>query len=493
MNLPAKDPIALGVEEAVVMGAADTIFFGHYFFPKAFRQTSPQFHYNICDLVENPANRKVAVKIFRGGAKTTVCRVILAKRIAYALSNTILIVSETAEHSIETLKWIRRAIEHNKAFTGAFGLEKGDKWTDEKITIVNRLEGISITIVATGIFGQTRGLNIDDYRPDFILLDDVCDEDNTKTPEMRRKVDTRIAGAIYQSLAPASENAQATMCMLQTPLHREDAIEQAMVDPSYVSMEISIFDANGESVWPARWTTEEVEAEKDTYRNKNQLSVWYREKEVTVTADELSFFKPTWLNYYEVPPEGGVCYIGVDPTPPPKDSEQLTSDAKLDDAVIIAIKVHNQRIYVMDYYTTKSPSSQELTNELFNFHRRYRPLKVGIETFLFQRTVKTNAEAAMQRNRQFFQITPCEDRRKKSVRIRQNVGDWAAHGQLYVHPRMTELIDQFNQYPDVNHDDLLDALSIALSLISPAEVDYIEGDYEEIEDEEMGEDYFNAP
>ena len=182
--------------------------------------------------------------MFRGGAKTSLARVILAKRISYAITRTGLVISETAEHSYETVKWIKHAVERQDLWATTFGLQRGDKhvnketgerytWRDDKIQIVHTGfqdetgRPLVITIVGTGIFGQSRGLNIEDFRPDFILLDDVQDEDNAATAEQRRKVNERIYGAIANTLAPRSEAPYATMLFIQTPLHKEDAIELA--------------------------------------------------------------------------------------------------------------------------------------------------------------------------------------------------------------------------------------------------------------------------
>lgn len=482
----------LTLEEAVLLGATDTIFFGHYFFPKTMRQKSPQFHYDVCNLVEDNDKRQVGVKIFRGGAKTSLLRIILAKRVAYGISRTILIVSETAGHSIKTLRWLKRAVESNTLYRDTFGLRQGAKWSEDDIEIILTPLNIKINIIATGIFGQNRGLNIDDYRPDFILLDDIHDEENANTPEMRKKVSDTVYGAILQSLAPRSESPSATICMLQTPLHRDDAIEMAMRDSTWHTMAVSILTPEGESSWPDRWTTAEVLAEKDGYRQRNQLSVWYREKEVKVLSDELARFIPTWLKEFTINPEKSVTIMGIDPTPPPKDSQEKGTSAKLDDAVIFIIGLSGGNIYCLDYYQTKSPDTNEFVSKVFEFHQRYRPIKTCLETILFQRVVKTMLENEMQSRRYFFAVTPIEDKRKKSVRITQAITGYASQGKLYVKPSQVELIDQYRDYPDVSHDDILDALSIALDAVTPTFLSMsdgliIEGEFEDVTDRKMVE------
>lgn len=506
--------LAMSIEEIIDISAEDTLFFGHYFFPRAIRQSSPVFHGEICEAIEDPRNEKVAVKVARGFAKTTLAKVILAKRVAYALTRTGLVVSETAEHSVETVKWLKHAVETQGDYARVFGLVRGDKaidpetkerytWRDDKIQIVaERMKDeqgkpLVITIVGTGIFGQSRGLNIEDYRPDFILLDDVIDEDNAKTPEQRRKVSERIYGAICNTLAPRTEAPNATILFLQTPLHRDDAIELARLDDEWTYLEYSCFDENGESRWPERFPTVELNKKKEGFRKRNMLDVWLREFEVSITDPALAYFVMDWFknNSYsymsDIPPITEMTiYVGCDPTPPPKELEEKSSSAQkdLDDAVTIVIGCHKGHVYVLQGVDCKSPLPRELWLHVSDFVMQYRPRTVGLETVLFARTTKYYFQEQMVAKKCFFHITPIEDKRRKSDRIRQEITDLAFEGKLHLpENNLPKLWDQLECYPDVSHDDWLDALAIALMCRNHQDI--IEGEYSVVDDEmeELGD------
>ena len=68
----------------------------------------------------------------------------------------------------------------------------------------------------------------------------------------------------------------------------------------------SCFDENGESRWPQRFPTEVLMADKASYTRRNKLSVWMREMECQVVADELVYFLPEWLRYWDFLPDGSV-------------------------------------------------------------------------------------------------------------------------------------------------------------------------------------------
>lgn len=478
----------ISLREVVDLAAVDGDFYAHTFFPKTVRQKSPPFHHDMDRLLDDTNNRFVSFSIFRDGAKTTKLRIFCSKRIAYGISHTILFVGKSQDHAKRSVKWLMRQVEYNRFWATTFGLRKGNKWTPEECEIWHDTDDYPITILAVGITGSIRGVNIDDYRPDLIILDDPCDEENTATPEARQKMEDLVFGALGKSLSPASESPAAMMCLAQTPLVEGDLLDVTLSDPQWASMKISCFNERGESSWPTRYPTKTLQADKEAHIARNQLSLWMREMEVTIISRELSAFKREWLQPYTVEPDGGLVYIGIDPTPPPKDANAAVAvNRKLDDAVIMVIKFHGGNVYVLDYYIAKSPDPGEFLSEFFRLAFTYRPFMVGIETTMHQRTLKWELDRQMLQRQQFYTVIPVEDKRKKETRILQAVSRYASNGLIYVKPTQTEFIEQYSRYQAMiprQRDDILDAFTIALDLINPAlEGVMIEGDFTHLTDE----------
>ena len=86
------------------------------------------------------------------------------------------------------------------------------------------------------------------------------------------------------------------------------------------------------------------------------------------------------------------------------------------------------------------------------------------------------------KRRHYINVAPIEDKRKKSDRIRQELTDLAFAGKLHSHEMFNTFNDQFYSYPDVSHDDWLDALAIALMAATEDMGVIIEGEFEEVED-----------
>ena len=475
-------------EELLQLSAVDSNFYGRYWFPKTCRQDSPAFHLEMDLLLDNPEARFVAFEIFRGGAKTTKLRLFLSKRVAFGISRTVVVVGKSQDHAVRTVEWLMKAVEYNRAWAQFFELRKGGKWTSSELEIIHAKLEIRIRVIALGITGSVRGVNVDDYRPDFILLDDPCDEENTATPDARKKIEDLVFGALAKSLAPRSEAPDAMMALAQTPLDEEDLIEQAMKDRQWHTARYGCFDDKGKSRWPARWTTQELLEDKQAHVDRNQLSLWLREMECILVNDQNAAFRESWLQYYDVLPDGGLTFLTVDPTPPPKEGNQLKIQ-KLDDAVIMVTKFINGKVFLVDYYLAKAPDPGVFIHKYFEMFLEHRPFLAGVETVLFQRVLKWAIEQEMQRRHLPHRIVPVEDKRKKETRILQAVGRYASNRNLVVKHSQVEFIQQYRTYRKNvtgQRDDMLDALSIAMDLMNPAlEGLTIEGSYSVVDEDDI--------
>lgn len=465
--LPADTNVGVvPTNELVVLCALDTELYNRTFFPNTFRQPSPKFHREIDELLENRAYRHIAVEVFRGGAKTTKLRAYTSKRIAYGTSRTILFVSASQSHSEKSLAWLRKNVEFNRMWAQTYGLRKGSKWTGDVIEIEHVHFGRTTTVIALGITGQIRGINVDDYRPDLIVIDDCCDEENTSTPDQRAKTEKLVFGALDKSLTPSSECPDSKMIFLQTPLHMEDLINKCKSDPSWKTASFSCFDENGLSRWPERFPTEVLYAEKDAHAQRGQLLLWLREMECRVMNEETASFRREWINYYDTVPENIPCFIAIDPVPPPSD-RALLSGRDSDFEVIAVVGVHSGNYYLLDISSSRGHTPEWTVMEFFRLIDKWRPLKGLVEGVAYQRTLKWVLEKAMSEKRRFLQIEAVTDRRNKAHRILQAFSGIASQHRFFLPKDRTrdviEFESQFVSYPQVKHDDHLDAVAMAIS------------------------------
>lgn len=468
------------MKEAVQLGAERLVTFGRIFFPRTMRQDSPEFHDIIGRDLYSSA-RYNAFEVFRDGAKTSLLRVFTAQRISYGISRLIMYVSISQPHAMMSLRWLKRQVMYNRRWADTFQLEPGGKWTDEWLEVRHKVTGELITVLAMGITGQIRGFNPDDYRPDLIIIDDVLNEENTKTPEQRKKIDDLLFGALLNSLAPASEAPFAKAVFLQTPLHREDAIEKCLRDPAWNGRRFGILDENGKSRWPARWPLETILREKEAHIRRGQYRLWMREKECEIVSGTEKAIDVSKLKYWEVLPEGMVKVIAIDPA--------SSSEETADDQATVCVGFHGLDVFVVAVAISKGTMPDKAAAEVFSQWLTFQPVqKVVVEKVGYQRVLKWYLEQEMAKRRVFFPLDGVDDRRSKADRIMQAIPGLVAYGHLWVHPSMTALIEQMDDYdPQVKDqpDDILDAMAMAITSVNPAlrAGVAIDGEYEVVEDE----------
>lgn len=450
------------IDERVSLGAVDGIYYAHEWFPRAFRQSSPAFHYEMCQAVESLDHRFVAFEVFRGGAKTTLLRAITSKRVAYSLSKVILFLSASQRHAERSVRWLKKQVETNTYWTETFGLVKGNKWTDAEIEIVNTITGESIFILAIGMTGQTRGINLDDYRPDFIVVDDPNNEENTNTEEAREKTDELFFGSLQNSLAPRSENAHSKMVLAQTSLHKDDLINKCHRDPSWRTIKYSVFDEMGKSRWEDRRPTEELLAEKKGYIGRGQIHIWLREMECRVVPAEGKAFNAEDIRFYEYDPPNMTVYIGIDPA-----REKHKHPLKAHKSAIVQIGINKDGIYILDYFAQKQKNPEELWAEFYRMAKKRYPRLTGVESIAFQQMLAWYFRQKMQELNTYFVIREIEDRRSKANRIRQAISGVLSEHRLFLRREHTELVEAITDYADEMDIDLLDALAIAITLSTP--------------------------
>lgn len=448
-------------EELVDLCSADDQLYCQTFFPKTYRQDFPVWHDQVVDLLQHPDHRYVGLKMYRGSAKTTRVRTFASKRIAYAISNTIMIVGNAQKHAGYSLKWLRMQVLHNRRWADTFGLRPGATFNDEHLEIIHGVDGRVIHVLAFGITGAIRGVNLDDFRPDLIIIDDPDSEETTKTPEQREKTSDLVFGALQKSLAPPTENPTAKMVLLQTPFNQFDLIATCEKSPEWHVPTISCFDESGKSSWEARYPTEFLQKEKNEHVRLRKMALWMREMECKIVANEMATFDEEWLRYWDDP--GMVLPVGLSKVVP---IDPASSDSKTaDDQVVGVIGFKGPDIYLIDYTAEKGEMPEAAATTVLGYLVSHKPYKIVVESVAYQRVLAWFIRKAMTAARRWCMVEEFQDRRKKSDRIIQSLRTPAANGHLWISRKHTKFIEQYVMYrPGLEmHDDVIDMLSIGVS------------------------------
>lgn len=453
------------------LAAVDTNLFNHHFFPRAFRDGDPAFADELNKCLEDPRTRLLAVKMFRGAAKTTRLRAFAAKRVAYGLSKTILYVGASEGHATRSVTWLKNQIEPRMGGDGtmrqtpyakAFGLKPGKKWSEHDIEIIQSLpkadgttEERTYWVLGVGITGNIRGINFEDYRPDLIILDDVITDENSATGPQRDKISDLIMGALVNSLAPATEEPNAKLVMLQTPLDPDDASARAERSPEWSTVSYGCWTKATEdlptdyqqSSWEVRYPTTTLRRQKTSAIIDNRYSIFAREMECKIASAETLSFRKDWLIRLEVIDKWSQCVISLDPVPPPSDA-QAAKGMKGKDFEAIGVVARSEGRYGMLAYQTSRGHAPDWTSKVFfEYLRLYRPVGAVLSLVSAERYLRWYLEKEMARKRAFTPIYEAPiGGKSKFARITGALTGPGAQGKLFCMINMPELILQWEGY-----------------------------------------------
>lgn len=478
--------VELTTAELIQLAAVDSVLFNKTFFPNTARLPAPMMHQQIDAVLDSPA-RYINIMMSRGWAKTSKLRMYTGKRIAYNISRTILFVSASERHSRRSLRWIMNQVERNKRYAQTFGLRPGTPWTPEEMQIIHGVDEQAITVIGLGITGSVRGVNIDDYRPDLIVLDDIMNDELGDSKRQLDKLAIRVLGAVKESLAPATEAPLAKLVMINTPQDFNDITQEAARDTQFITRRFGCWTPESEdrplvdreSAWPELVPTATLIEDYRAALARNRLSIFVREKECRLVALEEACFKPDWIQYFgegcpepEPPLHEMYVVLVIDPVPPPSDAELERGLIDKDFEAIVAVGKWKGKIYVLETSVSRGHDPNWTIGEFFRMMMRWKAKKCIVEVTAYQKTLEWLLRQKMKEYRVYYLVQPYTDnKRKKHQRIIDGLTGVLSNKVIYYRSDQAELVEQTTRYSQtrkIAKDDVIEAVAIAVSDLSNA-------------------------
>lgn len=181
---------------------------------------------------------------------------------------------------------IKAEIEDNPFITELYGNQVGlDKWTDGQFVLRN---GTVFTAVGAG--QSIRGLNYRSTRPDYIIIDDLYDEEDIENPIATGKKNAWFWGSLYPARA---KSRKCSLHVQGTAINNEDLLEELKKKDRWKSKSFAAIKNwdKGEVLWPELNTLESLKADL-----KDMPSViFYREMQNERRDETSSIVKHSWL------------------------------------------------------------------------------------------------------------------------------------------------------------------------------------------------------
>lgn len=384
--------------------------------------------------------------MFRGGWKTTILTI--ARTLYEIVRNRdirILIAAESSDQSQTFLRTIRQHLESNEDLIRIFGdfRDSKVKWTEKEIVVLGRTQSYKESTVTTC------GLNspVVSKHFDIIICDDLVTEDNARTPGQRE----RVKVFYYKSLEPTLEP-DGKRWVIGTRYHHLDLyghlIENEMADSHII---IPVLNDEDHSIWEERFPSKRMVAKR-----KSMGVIIFRSQMMCDTDAMIGeIFQYDWFKFYNDGdlPTDLVVYIGVDLA--------ISMDKRADYFVCAAVGHHikTNTFWILEY-VRKRCGFKEQTKVIVDMGVRHNAAKVSIEAVAYQK-VQVN-QVKDDEIGKYFTVRPVYTNKDKLTRAYKQQGLFE-DGRVHVRSSMTGLIEEHVLFPSAEHDDIWDAVDIAIT------------------------------
>ena len=495
------------------LGAIDMEFFGRAYFPHYFSRPSPEFHREL-DAIWQQGVLKGRYPLTAADTKTIsrlpgVRRAVAAPRghakstnltfkgtmhsTLYGYKHYPIIISDSSEQAEGFLDNIRVEFEENTAILEDFGPLAGSVWRSNVLVTKT-----NIKIEAIGSGKKIRGRKHRNWRPELIILDDVENDENVRTPEQRKKLKDWFDKAVSKCGDDYTD-----IVYIGTLLHYDSLLAKTLANPAYRSIKYKavIRFSQADDLWQ-QWETiftdlsnDDREADALAFFQAHKTAMlegtqvlweeklsYYDLMVMRVSEGEASFnseeqnepinpddclFMEEWFDYYNEAEvnfgDPAFDFFGfIDPS--------LGKTKRSDFSAIVTLAKHKGSgyMYVVDADIERRHPDRIIADVLAkerwlraSFGHGYR--KLGAETNQFQWFLKEELAKASAKAGLYLPIEEVQQTSDKVMRV-QTLQPDVKNKYIKFNRRHKRLLEQLTQFPMGAHDDGPDALEGARSI-----------------------------
>lgn len=454
--------------------------FGLFFFGDGLSDDPPDFHLALFEDLASPINSADAAP--RGHAKTTILSVEIIYRIVNGLSHYILPISDTYTQAKDQVDNVRQELEGNHLLRWVYGdLSTSWHWTSGSFTTSNE-----VRVTARGSNMKVRGLKYKQWRPDFVPVDDLENDEAVMKQERREKLMNWFKRAVLPAMSPTGK-----VGLVGTVLHDDSLLNNALKGEKgfggwrrnkFASLNIDD-DGQEQSLWPSRFPVQVLKRMRDdpTYERYLGPIAFSQEMQNEAADDAARIFKREWIYGTDQKPytyslnekeelwraqhpdanskswaetELVRVVMAVDPAI----SEKTTADY----FAIFALGIDRKgEIWELDKHRERIGDIDKQVDLVIDMALALpvRPDKLKIESVAYQaglaRAVQRRA-AERGIHLPVFEVRPDKDKFRRAVIHSANFAGGLVHLRTD-HPLFEAFVKELLDFPVGEHDDVLDA------------------------------------
>lgn len=428
-----------------IYGFSESMLKSRYDDPKP----TPALHMDLWKLCCDE-HKYVAAAAPRGHAKSTaVTHAFTLALVLFREKSHGIIISDTEKQASDFLGDIKLELQENEALIEAFGVKEFVKETTTEI-VVKFDDGAQFRILAKGSGQKIRGKKWRNKRPDFIIGDDLENEELVSSKENREKFRKWFKGAVKPAISKTG-----IIRIVGTILHMDSMLENLLKNDEWKTARYRAHNPDFSKIlWPEQFSKEELVAVRQDYVNDGMPEIYAQEYLNYPIDESTALFRKEDMLPIGDPTEPLRYYAAGDLAVSKKD--------KADYTVFIIVGISPSGMMKVVDCRRGRWDTVEIVEEIFSIHRAYEPYCIALEAGVIEKSIGPflNQEMARQQVFPIMYSTPYpgEDKVKRSRSI-----------QGRVRARNVEFDKEASWWPDMEsellrfprdvHDDIVDAFS----------------------------------
>lgn len=361
------------------------------------------FHNAAALKVKNTPNLKAVFKWPRGHAKSTHFDIFLPLWLIFQpkrLINFMVVVGKSEDSAKRLLSDIQAELEFNQRIIADFGGQKNlGHWQEGEFTSQS-----GVNFLACGRGQSPRGLRERESRPDYIVIDDLDDDELCRNEKRVKELTDWVKEALFGAL----DVGRGRFIMVGNLISKTSVLANIAASRGVHVSEVKAVDKDGEPVWKEKWTKEEAQ----DYADFVGYRAWQKEMMHNPIKDG-TIFRHEWIRYKKVLPlhkyEMLVCYTD------PSFKSTTSNDYK---ASRLWGKIGNE-LHLIDCYVRQDTVSG-MVRWLYNLFESI-PENVAVRFFMeanFMQDIILD-EFNTEGNIRGYQLPILPDKRKKPEKIQR--------------------------------------------------------------------------
>ncbi|MBG9774440.1 phage terminase large subunit [Brevibacillus laterosporus] len=454
-------------------------------------------------------NAKIAWAAPRSHAKSSyLSKAFPLHEIVFRKRKYIIIISETPQVSTGNMEWLGTQLKSNAKLRADFGpllsnkQQENPKDNSSEFIAWELRDGLQhmLTRVEAASTGQAlRGRNWNGTRPDLVICDDLEGKKNTNTPELRKEMRDWFTQVVMPLGDP--EGKKTAFVYMGTMVHAESLLRYVLEERS--DFKARLFKAVIEM--PSRSDLWEqcrlVYTDRDNPNRAEDAKAFYIENKAEMDRGAVVLWpdvQPIWIlmtwkwdngskafntEYQNTPlDEESQVFIPEqftywDNTLAPRDFDDYKYDIfmGIDFAmgktrgdysaiVTVARRKDTGGFYVLDAWGERV-HPDVFMSKIIDKVMEYQPTAIAAEAQAAQEFFVDKLKEALRRSGypSYTRVKPIKQRQRKQLRIEALLPD-IENGTIQFSNKHALLLEQFERYGSNSHDDLPDALEMAVSI-----------------------------